>query len=89
MTTHFGSEISDKQYQVAQPQVLDTLTNVRMDWELVAKGRSLLLSRRFDQSDLVRYCHQVECSHRRATVPSMPILVRRDRRICNKARLIT
>ena len=42
MTTHFGSEIPDRQHQVAQPQVLDALTNVRMDWEQVAKGRSLL-----------------------------------------------
>ena len=42
MTTHFGSEIPDKQQQLAQSQVLDALTNVRMDWELVAKGGSLL-----------------------------------------------
>ena len=42
MTTQFGSEIFDKQLQSVQPQIIEALTNVRIDWELVAKGKSLL-----------------------------------------------
>jgi hypothetical protein len=42
MTIQFGSEISDKQLQLVQLRILDALTNVRVDWELAANGKSLL-----------------------------------------------
>lgn len=42
MTTNFALQTSDEKHCSVQSQMIDALTNVRLDWELAANGKSLL-----------------------------------------------